>query len=168
MTRSGEGFHSPFDFGDGLVTKPRHVETRFRRRLRLLQIPEDLSGKSVLDIGAWDGYFSFEFERRGAARVLAIDTHSWDHGALDCFLFARERLRSKVEFRRMDVHELDPDQVGCFDLVFCAGVLYHMRNPLIGLERIRRVTRDRADPGNAFPPARLARMDAADHVFSRR
>ena len=97
----------------------------------------------MLDIGAWDGYFSFEFERRGAARVLAIDTHSWDHGALDCFLFARERLSSKVEFRRMDVHELDPDQVGRFDLVFCAGVLYHLRNPLIGLERIRRVTRDR-------------------------
>src|SRR5215210_1776907 len=86
------GLHSPFDFGNGLVTKPRPVETRFRRRLRLLQIPGDLSGKSVLDIGAWDGYFSFEFERRGAERVLAIDTHSWDHGALDCFLFARERL----------------------------------------------------------------------------
>jgi tRNA (mo5U34)-methyltransferase len=135
-------FHSPFDFGDGLVTRPRRVFTRFQRRLRLLGIPENLSGKTVLDIGAWDGFFSFEFERRGAARVLAIDTHSWDHGALDCFLFARERLASKVEFRRMDVHELSPGQVGTFDLVFCAGVLYHMRNPLLGLERIRSVTDD--------------------------
>jgi tRNA (mo5U34)-methyltransferase len=133
-------FHSPIDFGDGLVTRPPHVQRRFRRRLRLLQIPQDLSGKTVLDIGAWDGYFSFEFERRGAKRVLAVDTYAWDHGALDCFLLARQHFNSKVEHRRMDVHALDPKVIGTFDLVFCAGVLYHMRNPLIGLERIRSVT----------------------------
>src|SRR5262249_50241101 len=102
----------------------------------------DLSGQRVLDIGAWDGYFSFEFERRGA-QVLAIDTYAWDHGALDCFLFARQHFGSKVEYRRMDVHDLAPEAVGPFDLVFCAGVLYHMRNPLIGLERIRSVTAGR-------------------------
>lgn len=135
-------FHSPIDFGDGLVTRPRHVQRRFRRRLRLLRVPDDLSGQTVLDIGAWDGYFSFEFERRGA-RVLAIDTYAWDHGGLDCFLLAREHFKSRVEYRRMDVHELSPQAVGRFDLVFCAGVLYHMRNPLIGLERIRSVTAGR-------------------------
>lgn len=133
-------FHSPIDFGNGLVTKPWHVQRRFRRRLRLLRIPDDLSGKSVLDIGAWDGYFSFEFERRGAKRVLAIDTYAWDHGGLDCFLLAHEHFKSRVEHQRMDVHDLKPEAIGRFDLVFCAGVLYHMRNPLIGLERIRSVT----------------------------
>ena len=133
-------FHSPFDFGEGVSTRPPRVHRRFRRRVRLLRIPQDLAGKSVLDIGAWDGYFSFEFERRGAKRVLAIDTYAWDHGGLDCFLLAREHFKSNVEFRRMDVHDLDPDVIGRFDLVFCAGVLYHMRNPLIGLERIRSVT----------------------------
>jgi tRNA (mo5U34)-methyltransferase len=136
-------FHSPLDFGDGIVTRPWHVQRRFRRRLRLLRIPDDLSGKTVLDIGAWDGYFSFEFERRGAKRVLAIDTYAWDHGALDCFLLARDHFKSRVEHRRMDVHDLNPEAVGRFDLVFCAGVLYHMRNPLIGLERIRSVTAGR-------------------------
>jgi tRNA (mo5U34)-methyltransferase len=141
--RSLEGrFHSPFDFGDGRLTRPRHVARRFRRRLRLLRIPPDLSGQRVLDIGAWDGYFSFEFERRGA-NVLAIDTYAWDHGGLDCFLFARDYFHSKVEYRRMDVHDLSPEAIGRFDLVFCAGVLYHMRNPLIGLERIRSVTAGR-------------------------
>jgi tRNA (mo5U34)-methyltransferase len=141
--RAIEGrFHSPFDFGHGLVTRPPRVQRRFRRRLELLRIPENLSGQRVLDIGAWDGYFSFEFERRGA-QVLAIDTFSWDQGALDCFLFARDHFQSRVEFRRMDVHDLDPQEIGRFDLVFCAGVLYHMRNPLIGLERIRSVTTGR-------------------------
>src|SRR5499426_802055 len=133
-------WHAPFDFGDGLRTQPWHVERRFRRRLRLLQIPDDLSGKTVLDIGAWDGFFSFEFERRGAKRVLAIDTFAWDRGGLDCFLFAREHFKSKVEYQRLDVHDLSPSDVGTFDLVFCAGVLYHMRHPLLALEKIRSVT----------------------------
>jgi tRNA (mo5U34)-methyltransferase len=139
-------FNAPFDFGHGLVTRPPHVQRRFRRRLRLLQIPEDLSGKTVLDIGAWDGYFSFEFERRGAKRVLAIDSFAWDPRpqgfprGLECFLLARDLLGSKVEHLRLDVHDLCPEAVGTFDLVFCAGVLYHMRHPLLAIEKIRSVT----------------------------
>lgn len=142
-------FHSPFDFGHGLVTRPAHVARRFRRRLRLLQIPDDLTGKTVLDIGAWDGYFAFEFERRGAKRVLAIDSFAWDFRpegfprGLDCFLLAREFFNSRVEHQRLDVHDLDPRSIGTFDLVFCAGVLYHMRHPLVALEKIRGVTADR-------------------------
>src|SRR5262245_25850009 len=57
-------FYSPYDFGDGLTTRRPRTHRRFRRRLRLLKIPEDLSGKTVLDIGAYVGFFSFEFERR--------------------------------------------------------------------------------------------------------
>ena len=134
-------FHSPIDFGGGVVAKPPLVQRRFRRRLRLMQLPDDLSGKTVLDIGAWDGYFSFEFERRGARRVLAIDRFAWDNRGLECFLLARQHFGSKVEYRKMDVLDLHPDEVGTFDLVFCAGVLYHLRHPMLGLERIRSVTR---------------------------
>jgi tRNA (mo5U34)-methyltransferase len=133
-------FHSPIDFGHGIVSKPAYVQRRFRRRLRLLRIP-DLVGKSVLDIGAWDGYFSFEFERRGAKRVLAID--SWNGRGLECFLLAREHFGSNVEYKRMDVHDLCPEAVGTFDVVFFAGVLYHTRHPLKALEAIRSVTRER-------------------------
>lgn len=46
------------------------------REVDALNLP-DLSGKTVLDIGAWDGYFSFEAERRGAARVVALDHYAW-------------------------------------------------------------------------------------------
>jgi tRNA (mo5U34)-methyltransferase len=138
-------FHAPFDFGNGITTRPAHVVRRFRRRLRLLQIPEDLTGKTVLDIGAWDGYFSFEFERRGAKRVLAIDSFAWDEKrdwprGLDCFLLAREFLKSKVEYQRLDAHDLSPAAIGTFDLVFCGGLLYHLRYPLAALEKIRSVT----------------------------
>lgn len=103
-----------------------------------MQIPADLTGKSVLDIGSWDGYFSFEFERRGAKRVLAID--AWNGRGLECFLLAREHFRSKVEYLKLDAHDIDCNQLGTFDLVFCAGVLYHLRHPMLVMEKIRSVT----------------------------
>ena len=133
-------FHSPMDFGDGIITKPKHVQRRFARRMRLLDLPADMTGMTVLDIGAWDGYFSFEFERRGAARVLAVDTFAWRDGGIANFLLAHEHFKSKVEYRELDAHDLSPDLIGTFDLVFCCGVLYHLRHPLMALERIRSVT----------------------------
>jgi len=130
-------FYSPFDFGGGVSTKPWYVRRRFERRLRLLKFP-DVKGKTVLDVGAWDGYFSFEFERRGAKRVLAVDLG--DEGALQAFELARALHKSKVEHLRLDAHNLSPDTIGTFDVVFCAGLLYHLRHPLYALERIRSVT----------------------------
>ena len=128
---------------DGAATLSREglIRRRFERRLRLLRIPDDLTGWSVLDVGAWHGFFSFECERRGADRVLAVDRYAWDRFGADEFLAARERLGSAVEHRRVDVHDLDPDEVGQFDLVLLLGVFYHLRLPLRALERIRSVTK---------------------------
>jgi len=134
-------WHQPVNLGNGIIANPKAVR-RFERRLKLMKIPADLTGKTVLDIGAWDGYFSFEFERRGAKRVLAIDTFAWDKGGIDNFLLAHKRLKSKVEHLRMDVNELDPAKIGTFDIVFFAGVLYHLKNPLSALEHIHSVTKD--------------------------
>ncbi len=125
----------------GIETRPQwHVRRRFERRLRFLQIPEDLTGKTVLDIGAWDGFFSFECERRGAKRVLAIDTYSWDNYGKDGFLLAHETLKSKVEHQRCAAEDIDPSTLGTFDLVLFLGVFYHLRSPIAVLDRIRRVT----------------------------
>ncbi|NIU06293.1 MAG: methyltransferase domain-containing protein, partial [Gammaproteobacteria bacterium] len=77
---------------------------------------------------------------RGADRVLAVDRFAWDTFGMQEFLDAKARLGSSVEHRRMDVHELDPDEIGQFDLVLLLGVFYHLRNPLQALEAIRRVT----------------------------
>ena len=123
------------------LTQEGLIRRRFERRLRLLQIPEDLTGWTVLDIGAWHGFFSFECERRGADRVMAVDRFAWDKFGMDEFLDAKARLGSRVEHRHLDVHELDPDEIGQFDLVLLLGVFYHLRNPLQALERIRRVTK---------------------------
>ncbi len=133
-------FHT-IPLGDGLVTPGRDVPAE---KLPRLGLPDDLTGKSVLDVGAWDGFYSFEAERRGAGRVLATDWFSWGGGgwgSMDGFLLARRILRSRVEFRKIDVLDLSPRAVGKFDVVLFLGVLYHMRHPLLSLERIASVTR---------------------------
>jgi tRNA (mo5U34)-methyltransferase len=129
------------DLGNGVVT-PGIDPTP--ARLRELQIPDDLTGLTVLDIGAWDGFFSFEAERRGASRVLATDSFCWGGGGWGTkagFELARRALGSRVEDLDIDPLELSPSRVGTFDLVLFLGVLYHMRHPLLALERVFSVTR---------------------------
>jgi tRNA (mo5U34)-methyltransferase len=131
------------DLGNGIVTPGLDPTPA---RLPELQIPQDLTGLSVLDIGAWDGFFSFEAERRGARRVLATDSFCWGQGGWGSkagFTLARQALGSRVEDLNIDPLELSPDRIGTFDLVFFIGVLYHMRHPLLALERVFSVTRDR-------------------------
>lgn len=130
----------PIDLGGGLVTPGIDVTPG---RLIEIRMPEDLSGLTVLDIGAWDGFFSFEAERRGARRVLATDSYSWDGGGWGtkkAFELARRALGSRVEDKSIDVLDLSPETVGVFDVVLFLGVLYHMRHPLLALERVASVT----------------------------
>jgi tRNA (mo5U34)-methyltransferase len=128
------------DLGNGIVTPGVDDSSR---KLKKLALPGNLSGMSVLDVGAWDGFFSFEAERRGASRVLATDSYCWGKGGgtKDGFELARKVLRSKVEDKEIDVMDLSPQTVGVFDIVLFLGVLYHMRHPLLALERVSSVTR---------------------------
>ena len=133
-------FHQ-IDLGNGIVTPgPDPTPSKVER----VGLPVDLSGRTVLDIGAWDGAFSFEAERRGAARVLATDSHVWQGRvrghSREGFDLARASLGSRVEDRLVDVMDLDPADVGTFDVVLFLGVLYHLRHPLAGLERALSVT----------------------------
>jgi tRNA (mo5U34)-methyltransferase len=124
--------------------------------LERYQVPEDLSGKTVLDIGAWDGFHSFEAERRGASRIVAVDSYAWKGSGWSTkagFELAREVLGSNVEDREIEVLDLSPETVGVFDVVFFFGVLYHMKHPMLALERVASVTGDRlflATQGDLF------------------
>lgn len=133
-------WYSPIDFGNGVVTGTWAKQRRFNRRKRLLQIPADLSGKRVLDIGSWDGYWALEFTRRGA-HVECLDLWS-DAGVFKQFQFVSAHFGCEWPYYHHDVQALDEVLAGTFDVVFCAGVLYHLRYPLATLERLRRVTRD--------------------------
>jgi tRNA (mo5U34)-methyltransferase len=132
-------FHS-IDLGHGITTPG---ESNNHGTLKRLGLPPSLRGMTVLDIGAWDGFFSFEAERRGARRVLATDHYCWSGpgwGTKAGFDLARRALGSKVEDLDIDVLDLSPERVGVFDVVLLLGVLYHLRHPLLALEKVHSVT----------------------------
>lgn len=134
-------FHQ-IDLGNGIVTPGIDATGQ---KLGRLGLPADLPGKSVLDIGAWDGFFSFEAERRHARRVLATDSFIWTGkawGSKKGFDLCKQVLNSKIEEKLIDVLELSEACVGRFDVVLFLGVLYHMKHPLLALERVFDVTGD--------------------------
>jgi len=113
-------------------------------------LPERMDGLRALDVGTWDGYWAFEMERRGA-EVVALDLD--DERDLDYpprrrptefpdeprgagFELARRILGSKVERVNRNIYDATPEELGTFDLVFCATVLVHVRDQLLALERI--------------------------------
>jgi tRNA (mo5U34)-methyltransferase len=102
-----------------------------------LELPADLSGRRVLDIGAWDGAVSFECERRGAREVVAVGP---EDPAQSGFSRLRDVVGStRTVYRVGSVYDLDPTVLGRFDLVVFCGVLYHLRYPLLGIDNLRRV-----------------------------
>ncbi|MRX51903.1 TIGR04290 family methyltransferase [Paracoccus sp. S-4012] len=135
VTRLGPWFHN-LDL-NGVETAPGHFlgdypADKFARFASL--VPEDLAGKSVLDIGCNAGFYSFEMRRRGAARVVGIDA---DERYLEQARFAACALGEReVEFRRLSTY--DVAVLGeRFDLVIFMGVFYHLRHPLLALDLIR-------------------------------
>lgn len=126
-----EWFHQ-IDLGNGVKTPGRDDS---EHKLQLLGIPENLINKTVLDIGAWDGFFSFTAEKRGAVKVVAVDIPI--HAGLKV---AKKILDSQIIPMEIDVMDIAPENSGMFDVVLCLGVLYHLKHPLMALERIYSVT----------------------------
>ncbi|MGC9972384.1 MAG: DUF1698 domain-containing protein [Bryobacteraceae bacterium] len=134
-------WYQTIDLGGGVITQG---QDNTPVRLRRIALPERLDGLSVLDVGAWDGFFSFEAERRGATRVLATDHYAWSGlswGSKEGFDFARSVLSSRVEDLDIDVPAISQQTVGQFDVVLFLGVLYHLKDPLGALERLAAVTK---------------------------
>lgn len=162
-------WHHSIDLGHGVVTPGLAGAGPVPERA----FPS-FAGRSVLDVGAWDGYYSFLAERQGAARVVALDHYVWgvdlpartaywdecrakgvlpDHRLDETefwrgdelpgrrgFDLAKEVLGSGVEPVVADLMTTDLDALGAFDVVLYLGVLYHMKEPLTALDRVRRVT----------------------------
>jgi tRNA (mo5U34)-methyltransferase len=128
--RYEKGWWHSFELPDGSVIQGVCGLDGLKNRLAQFPIPADLKGKRVLDIGCWDGWFSFEMERRGAS-VMAVDC--WDNPR---FREMHALYNSRVDYRQLDMYELTPERVGRFDIVLFMGVLYHLKHPLLALERV--------------------------------
>jgi SAM-dependent methyltransferase len=145
------------------VTTPGFADVR---ALAARVLPESLAGKRCLDVGTFDGFWSFEMERRGADEVIAIDLEKgsdadwppntreeierevvkmgaeWGAG----FRIAKEIIGSKVQRVICSVYDLAPERVGGeFDFVLCGTLLQHLRDPVAALERIRDTLKPRGD-----------------------
>lgn len=113
-----------FEFAPGVITPGVNYSAT---ALSILELPKDLSGLRVLDIGARDGFFSFECERRGAAEVVPIDYMPAEQTG---FPVAKEILGSKLELIHDNVYNLTPEKYGRFDMILFLGVMYHLPDPM--------------------------------------
>lgn len=135
---SALSWYHTIDLGHGIVTPGIFNTLKYVDRYG---IPAGLAGRSVLDIGAYNGFFTIEAKRRGAARVVAMDRWGLpDSPERTAFDLAVKATGVDVECIKGDVYDLTPDTAGRFDLVFFFGVLYHLKYPLLALERIAGVT----------------------------
>src|SRR5271167_4617984 len=105
-------------------------------KLPYFGLPEDMTGMRVLDVGHAEGFFSFEAERRGAAEVVGIDNYP---PMARKFEICRAALESRVEAHLASVYDLNPHNWGTFDLVMFFGVLYHLRHPILALQKVHAV-----------------------------
>lgn len=122
----------------------------------------DVAGKRCLDVGTFDGFYAFEMERRGAAEVVAVDVEDheeWDWpadaraGAPGAhrdpamagppkgagFRLLADLFGSRVQWRGCNIYDLDPDELGTFDVVVVGSLLIHLQNPVAALEAVRSV-----------------------------
>lgn len=129
----GQWFHN-LDL-KGVRTAPDHFlgdypAIKWRRFAHA--IPQDLSGRTVLDIGCNGGFYAIEMKRRGADRVVAVD---FDDTYLAQARFAAEVSGADIEFRKLSVYDVALLKER-FDIVLFMGVLYHLRHPLLALDLI--------------------------------
>lgn len=129
----GRGSSTPGEWG---------VETQAHIRSALPDL--DLHGKKVLDTGCWDGLWSFEAERRGAAEVYATDdTRQRPLGRQPTVELARRILGSKIRyFPETSIYQVDRLGVRDFDVALYLGLFYHLRDPLLAFAKLRRVLKD--------------------------
>lgn len=153
-----------------------------REEVKLWNLSQVLfKDRTVLDIGAWDGYFSFYAEKMGAKRVLAIDHPCWSGtswGTKDGFDLVHEMLNSKVESKDIDLYDTSPDDLGIFNTVLLLGVLYHLPDPLEGLKKAAALTDNllivettcedasKNDPVFIYRPERFTKLNDDTNHFS--
>src|SRR6478736_3762873 len=132
------------DLGQGLATKSRSaIGEPIQHPLPTWEkvrvcLPQDLSGKSVLDVGCNAGFYSIEMKRRGAERVLGVDSQ---RNLIRQAEFVRNALDLDIEYGRLSVYDLEPITMGQFDLTLALGLIYHCKHLVLALERLFLITR---------------------------
>ncbi len=128
-------WYHQIELAPGFTTPGVNFSSKMLKNLDALGLPKDAQSLRVLDIGCRDGYFAFEMERRGA-QVVAVD---YAPPETTGFPVAASVLQSKVPYIVDNAYDLTPEIYGLFDVVLFLGVIYHLRNPLLALDKIRKL-----------------------------
>ena len=138
-------WYHAIDLGGGVATPGRVPLQQLAQAASLFFDPLDLSTKSVLDVGTWDGGYAVEAKRRGAKRVLATDSFIWTHKdflARANFDLVMAETGLDIEAQEIDVPDLTRDAVGGFDVVLFAGVLYHLFDPIQAVRQLAEIANE--------------------------
>lgn len=137
-------WHHSIELFPGVVTKGGKSQDLLEKERAAILGPLDLSGREVLDIGSWNGYFAFEAKRAGASRVIASDSLCWHlpiFRGRETFDLARECLGLDIETKVIDPTEL-PADLKPVDVVLFLGVFYHMHDPISVLRSAAALARE--------------------------
>jgi SAM-dependent methyltransferase len=135
----GRSCYHKYEVEPGLFTPGQFLEVNPKLCLDELGVHQSLVGLRALDIGALDGPFTFELERRGA-QVTALDIQDPN---LTVFNAVKEIKSSSANYVRGGVYEASPEALGVYDIVLFVGVYYHLKNPVLALQRIRSLLTDK-------------------------
>ncbi len=179
-TIAGQEWYHSIDLGHGVIT-PGFVD--HRDQLPYYALPASMAGMRVLDVATFDGFWAFEFERRGA-EVVAADIPAWtevdvprlmlphasafglDRKTGSGFQLAHEILGSNVKRIECSVYDLDPEMIGTFDLVFISDLLVHLRDPQLAVERAYSVCRGEVLVADVYTPQLEGMGDLALALFT--
>jgi len=139
-----EPWRQNIDFGNGITTenaynKSRKPENRWKYLVGKF-FPDDMTGLSVLDIGCNTGYYSIQFKKRGANRVVAID---YDIKNIRQASFLSEWFNTSFELIKKDILEYVLTNNERFDYVLFSRVFYHLKYPNLVLDRLAQMTTKR-------------------------
>jgi tRNA (mo5U34)-methyltransferase len=157
-------FHR-IDLGDGILTKRESVcgepadHPLGTWKFVAPCLPQDLSGKSVIDVGCNAGFYALQAKQRNAARVLGVDVKRHH---VEQAIFVRNVLHLDIEYRQASVYNLNPSSVGRFDVVMALGLVYHLKHVVLALERLFNITNDLLILETAVLPSRAFRDTPLD------
>jgi tRNA (mo5U34)-methyltransferase len=168
-------WYHTFDFGNGIRTPGAFDHSPI---LDQYNFPKRFDGKRVLDVATFDGFWAFEFERRGAREVIALDVEGprdldWPPKRLAAapeegktlrfgagFAIAKEQFRSSAQRVVCNVYDLKPETFGLFDIVHSGDLLLHLNSPIKALQNMARVCTEYALISDVYFPD-------LDHLGSR-
>lgn len=160
-------WYHTLDLGNGIKTPGYYDHNPYLDRYNL---PTDFRGQRVLDVATYDGFWAYQFERRGADTVVGLDIDrvceidlaptvrramtedQLNHPTGAGFMLAKEVLQSNVQRIACNVYALSPERVGTFNVVHCGDLLLHLCNPIMALQNIYAVTEDYALISDCYFP----------------